>query len=632
VASAEAPVRFPPEFMQELRRRTDLVAVVAEKVALRPAGRELVGLCPFHEEKTPSFYVSPDKQVYYCHGCHAGGDAIDFLMRTRGMGFGEAVAELAARAGLRLPAQRPLSAEERRRQAQREEWQAALEAAAAFFREALLRPEGAEAIAYLRRRGVDGPTAERFGLGYAPAERDGLVRALGRRFAPERLVEVGLAVQREGQQGPSDLFRRRLMFPIWDERGRVIGFGGRALAPADKPKYLNSPQRGFFQKRRVLYALHLARPAAQARGRVVVVEGYMDALTCHQFGFGEVVAVLGTGLSAEQAGLLARLANEVVLAYDADPAGDAAAWHGLAVLQEAGAQVAVAELPVGKDPDEVLRTEGPEALRAALEGARPLVRYLVHRAVGARGVGTLTPEQRWAVAMKVVPYLARLPAGVRRAEVEWVAREFVLPEPHEFVRAVEAESSRRSRHSDSKSWHPRVAREAARNRTTRSGAEAAEELVLAACLQSADRLHRVAARLSIHDFRRPTHKALAEHLRALAETAAAGAGAGAGQGGPDAVRAPGLVLLDLPLEPELRALIGRLLAVEVDADDAVLSSCLATMRWARLREEVDSLRAEQRRLAAAGMGLESAEMRSLTRRLTELTAELARSARGGSDG
>ncbi len=602
--------------MAELRQRVDIVELIAERVALRPAGREFVGLCPFHQEKTPSFSVSRERGVYHCHGCHAGGDAVEFVRRTQLCGFVEAVTQLAERVGLAVPDARPLSAEERRQQAERQELYAACAAAAAHFQDMLLGPAGAEAIAYLRQRGVDGPTASRFGLGYAPEDRDGLGQALGNRFQPELLLTAGLRFSRSERPGARDRFRRRLMFPIWDEQGRVIGFGGRALDPAEQPKYLNSPETPLFRKRRVLYGAHLARPAIMRRKRVVVVEGYMDALSCHQLGFSEVVATLGTALSDEQAGMLARAAESVILAYDADRAGDAATERGLGILQEAGAELRVAEIPTGQDPDDLLRHAGPAAFAAVLDSSVPLIRHLVRRAVAVDGLGL--PEQRWRLAQRIVPFLARASAGTRSEYTEWVARELMV-DPRELQRAVDVLSDKGTEHRNRKAWNASAIPARPANRPP-SGAEAAEETVLAACLHSSAWLRWVASVASIHDFSAAAHQALAAKLfeRAREDPSASGA------------TAPGLALLDAVGDQVERAELARLMARgEPDVSQGVLASCLETVRRSRLLREVEELRAEQRRRMAAGEGMGSPGLVQLTRRLTELTAELARSARGG---
>ncbi len=691
---AQGASRLPPEFVRLVRERADIVDLIAQRVQLRPAGREFCGLCPFHEERTPSFYVNRERQVFHCHGCQASGDIFTFVMRTTGAAFADAVAEVAGRLGMSLPAARPLSAEQRRRLAEREELLAACDAAAAFYRECLVAARGAPAIAYLRRRGVDAPTAERFGLGYAPPDGSALLQALGRRFSPPALLGAGLVAVRGAWQGeprrgtgrprpaaggapgvpgapaalqPADCydrFRGRLMFPISDARGRVIAFGGRALDPAERAKYLNSTESPIFSKGRTLYALHLARTAAEHAGRVVVVEGYMDALTCHQFGFPETVAVMGTALSEEQAGMLTRNTECVVLAYDADPAGDRATERGLAVLQQAGARVEVARLPEGRDPDELLRTDGREAMAQALQRAEPLVRHLVRAALGPAGAGTLSPERRWAVAGRVLPHLARMTEAVRLEYVEWVARELLL-QPVPLAQALDRLTAKSGEHRNSERWNARPARVGRFDATGRtlSGAEAAEEIVLAALLRSDKTLRRVSVRLSIHEFRHPAHQALAGWLLALAGEAAGadglparranevvgaapeldggavptdesaggseglepveGGGSSPGGGDGSGERQPGRILLDRVEDLSEREFIARLLAHEVPGDvDAVVDGCLVTMRKAALLREREDLRGEQRRLSAEGRGLEDPTLRALITRMSEVTARL----------
>ncbi len=620
---------FPRSFVQELRRRVDIVDLIGAVVALRPAGREFVGLCPFHEERTPSFHVSRDKQVFHCHGCHAGGDVVTFVMRRQALGFAEAVVALAVQVGMTLPDPRPLSAEQRRRLGLQEELYAVCAAAADYFKDSLLQAQGSDAIAYLRRRGVDGPTAERFGLGFAPADWEGLGRALATKFPPERLLQAGLRRERGPGRGAYDYFRGRLMFPIWDERGRVVAFGGRALAATDGPKYLNSPETPIFRKRQTLYALHLARPAIERAGRVVVVEGYMDALTCHQFRFDHAVALLGTALSDAQAGMLMRCAELIVLAFDADLAGGVATERGLAVLQERGAQVAVAPMPAGADPDEALRAEdGPRVFGAALDAAVPLIHYLVRRAIGEANVARMAPEQRWRLAEQMVPFLARVPSvmgrGTRQEYIEHVARALGFREPYDLARAVERHAEKGGGHRNRNTWNPTPVGEGFGRSAVRPAWDAAEETILAVCLRSGEWLRQLLPELSIHDFRGASHKALVARLLQGGVPVTDGGAAGGAE-------APGSALLNEEEDPQIRSTIARLLALELpEATAAVLRQCLATMRRARLQEDAGTLRAEQRRLAAEGLD-RSAEMLAVTRRLFELTTELARSVRGGGD-
>lgn len=405
--------RLDERIVDEIRQRLDIVEVIGEYVPLRRAGREYVALCPFHQERTPSFTVSPAKQMFYCFGCQVGGDVFTFVMKKEGWTFPEAVAELARRAGVPLP-ERPLSPAQRRLRDRQEQLLRVLRLAAAFFRQALRSPGGEAARRHLEERGLPPALWDRYGLGYAPAGWDGLVRALQERGVPPALlVEAGLAQARPGG-GYYDRFRHRLMFPISDPRGRVVGFGGRSL-DGQEPKYLNSPETPVFNKRRLWYGLDWARPRLRETGTAVVVEGYLDAIAVDRAGVGyAAVASLGTSLSAEQVELLARYVEQVIIAYDADAAGQRATLRGLELFADAGVDVRVAQLPPGRDPDEVVRREGPDALRRLLDAAVPVVEYRFRQIMAE--FDTATPRGRAEAASALAPWLARVRHPVERAE------------------------------------------------------------------------------------------------------------------------------------------------------------------------------------------------------------------------
>ncbi|HXF82822.1 MAG TPA: DNA primase, partial [bacterium] len=362
---------LPADIKDEIRRRVDLVDLVAGHVTLKKAGRYYKGLCPFHQEKTPSFYVDREKGLWHCYGCQRGGDVFSFVMETGNLAFGEAVEVLARRAGVAVER----SPEAARQATERDRLYRALEAAAAFYQEVLAHPlKGKAARAYMERRGIDAPTAQRFRLGAAPHAWDELLRALGNNGYPPALLEkAGLVQLRPSGDGYYDLFRHRLMFPIVDLQDRVVAFGGRALDDGE-PKYLNSRETAVFAKGRTLYALSWAREEIRRQDEVVVVEGNMDALTCHQYGITNAVASLGTALTSDQVLAMKRLAGRAVLVYDADAAGQAAMERAMALFEEADLPVRVAVLPAG-DPDEFLRREGAEAFRRLLARALPVFEY-----------------------------------------------------------------------------------------------------------------------------------------------------------------------------------------------------------------------------------------------------------------
>ena len=390
---------FPPEFLDELRARVGLVGLIGRRVKLVRRGREHTGLCPFHNEKTPSFTVSEDKGFYHCFGCGAHGDVIGFAMQTEGLSFPEAVEKLAAEAGLAVPRMARESPEAGER---RERLLACLEAATGWYEEQLAAVGGVEARGYLERRGLGDGTVGAFRLGFAPSERGRLRQALkARGFADDLLAEAGLIklpeADGEGPPGgaePRDYLFNRVVFPIEDQRGRVVAFGGRTLGDA-KAKYLNSPDGPLFHKGRLLYNWARAREAARGGAELLVVEGYMDVIALAEAGLQAAVAPLGTALTEEQIALLWRLADEPVLCLDGDAAGQRAAARAAEralPLLEPGKSLRFALLPAGEDPDSLVRARGAVAMRRVLDGALPMVELLWQQAT--RGRRFETPERR----------------------------------------------------------------------------------------------------------------------------------------------------------------------------------------------------------------------------------------------
>jgi DNA primase len=388
---------FPPGFLDELRARVPLGSLVGRRVKLIRRGRELGGLCPFHHEKTPSFYVVEDKGFFHCFGCGAHGDAIGYLMRAENLDFIEAIERLAAEAGLAVPQQTPQDRERAQRQKTLLE---ALSAAAKFYEARLWSSAGTRARDYLRARGLDEETIRSFRLGWASDDRHALRRALSGEFPENLLIEGGLLRRPEGGGEPYDYFRGRVLFPIGDRAGRVIAFGGRAIADGQQPKYLNSPDTPLFEKGRVLYAWAAAR-ANLARGEtaepaaVIVVEGYMDVIALHRAGFGTAVAPLGTALTEAHLQELWRLSPEPLLCLDGDTAGQRAmlrALHRALPLLQPGRSLRFAVLPAGEDPDSLVRSGGKPAFTEILAAARPLSEVLWHSEFAARPIDT--PERR----------------------------------------------------------------------------------------------------------------------------------------------------------------------------------------------------------------------------------------------
>lgn len=402
--------------VRRIKERLDLVEVVGDYVKLRKAGKSFVGLCPFHQEKTPSFSVSRERQTYHCFGCGAGGDVFRFLMEMEGWTFPQALEVLSARTGVVL--------EHRGRR--REEGGDVLEEALAFYRASLGASEGEAARAYLRRRELPQEAWERFELGWSlPAWRS-LEDHLRRQGLNLRdAVERGLLV--EGPKGTYDRFRGRVMFPIRSETGRLLGFGGR-LVDGEGAKYVNSPESPLFEKRKILYLLPQAKRAIREKGCALVVEGYLDAIRCHLNGHPEAVASLGTAFTEEQADLLARQADRCLICFDTDAAGQEAALKGMYVLRRKGLDVRVVRLPKGKDPDELLRDpQGAEAFEGALTEALPLPRFHV----AARRKWLEDPQERKRGLEEVLGGIASLSVLDVRPSLPDVAADLGLL-PHEL--------------------------------------------------------------------------------------------------------------------------------------------------------------------------------------------------------
>jgi len=407
--------RIPPAFIDEILARTDIVDLIGQRVTLRKAGKDLEARCPFHDERTPSFTVSPDKQFYHCFGCGAHGTAIGFLMEHDHLTFREAVEELAQRAGLEVPT----DGEPARTGPDQGPLFQVLDQAALLYRQQLrTHPESGRAVDYLKGRGLTGEIAARYGLGYAPSGWDFLLSRLGRDSAGrERLLQAGLITDQEGKA--YDRMRERIVFPIRDRRGRVIGFGGRVLGDG-KPKYLNSPETPVFHKGRELYGLYEALKAVRKPQRLLVVEGYMDVIALAQFGIGYAVATLGTATTSEHLKLLLRSAPELVFCFDGDRAGRDAAWKALQSalpLATGNQSLRFLFLPEGEDPDTLVRAEGQEAFEQRLQRAQPLSELLFER-IGEQVEDRISADGRARLVNLAKPLIAQVPAGIFRDMLE----------------------------------------------------------------------------------------------------------------------------------------------------------------------------------------------------------------------
>ncbi|HTT01151.1 MAG TPA: DNA primase [Steroidobacteraceae bacterium] len=416
--------RIPRSFIDELIARANIVEVVSARIALKKAGREYKACCPFHAEKTPSFWVSPEKQFYHCFGCGAHGTALTFLMEHDRLPFPEAVEELASSLGMEVPRDASASAPSRPSDSLHQ----LMAQVTQFYSDCLARSEGARQ--YLARRGLNREVIEQFRIGYAPNSWNELQRRFGANEAARRaLIEAGLGIERtdarEGERS-YDRFRDRIMFPIRDARGRIVGFGGRIIEQGE-PKYLNSPETVLFHKGRELYGLYEVRQSRTPLKRLLVVEGYMDVVRLHQFGVPYAVATLGTATTPEHLKRIFQLVPEVVFAFDGDRAGRAAAWRALQnALPEAveGRELRFLFLPDGEDPDTLVAKEGREAFEERLgQQALLLSEYLV-RELGER-VTTRGADGRAHVAREARPLLQQVPEGIyRRLLAERLAQAF----------------------------------------------------------------------------------------------------------------------------------------------------------------------------------------------------------------
>ena len=407
--------RIPQDFIDDLMSRTDIVEVIDERVPLKKKGKDFMACCPFHGEKTPSFSVSQEKQFYYCFGCGAHGTALGFLMEFAQLDFLEAVEDLARRAGVQVPRQDHDGGELEQRRTIFE----VLEKAGEYFRHQLAEhPDRERAVEYLRSRGLSSAVSREFQLGFAPPGWDNVCSALGANAAErEALNKAGLSIVKSGGR-PYDRFRDRLIFPIHDRRGRILGFGGRVLDDEDEPKYLNSPETPVFHKGRGLYGLRQAQEACRKANRILVVEGYMDVLALNQHGVAYAVATLGTAATREHVEQLFRAAYQVIFCFDGDAAGRRAAWRALETvlpLMADGRQANFLFLPDGEDPDSYIRAQGGERFEEQITQAPNLSRFFYDHL--SAEVDRTTPEGQARLVEIARPLLAKLPDGVFRKKM-----------------------------------------------------------------------------------------------------------------------------------------------------------------------------------------------------------------------
>ncbi len=407
---------IPQTFLDDLLDRVDIVEVIDRRVKLKKTGKNYSARCPFHDEKTPSFSVNPEKQFYYCFGCGAGGNALGFVMDYENVDFPQAVETLASSAGLQVPREpTPGGAARAESEQGNKPLYALLEQVANYYKQQLRQhPQAKKAVDYLKSRGLTGEIAKRFDLGFAPPGWDNLLQALGEDEAQRKLLmQAGMLVENESKR-IYDRFRDRVVFPIRDQRGRIIAFGGRVLGD-DKPKYLNSPETPIFQKGRELYGLYQAKQANRKLERILVVEGYMDVIALAQHGINYATATLGTSTSKAHLERIYRLCPEVVFCFDGDEAGRKAAFRALEAAlpcMEDGRQARFLFLPEGEDPDTMVRSGGAEHFQQLLDSATPLETFLFESM--EQGLDTSSMDGRARLSKLALPYIRQLPEGVFR--------------------------------------------------------------------------------------------------------------------------------------------------------------------------------------------------------------------------
>ena len=401
-------MRYSDDIIEEVRMKNDIVDVVSQYVKLNRRGNTYFGLCPFHNEKTPSFSVTPSKQMYYCFGCGAGGNVYNFVMEYENYTFGEALQHLADRAGVQLP-KIEYSREAREKAEKRATLLEINKLAASYFYYQLRRENGSQAYAYLINRGVSEDTIKKFGLGYSDKYSDDLYRYLrSKGYTEDQIRQAGL-INTDEKNGVYDKFWNRVMFPIQDINHRVIGFGGRVMGDG-KPKYLNSPETEIFDKSRNLYGLNFARTSR--KGNVILCEGYMDVIAMHQAGFTNAVATLGTALTEEQSRLIAQYTGEVVLSYDSDAPGQAATRRATGLLEAAGGKIRVLSIPDAKDPDEFIKKFGAERFAQLIEGSSSATDFAINKLRQENDV--TTAEGKVSFLKQFAALMAGLPNPIER--------------------------------------------------------------------------------------------------------------------------------------------------------------------------------------------------------------------------
>ena len=574
-------VFIPEEVIDEVRASSDIINVVSDYVRLRKQGNNYVGLCPFHNEKTPSFMVSADKQIFRCFGCGEGGNVISFIMKWEKTSFPEAVRFLANRAGITISEE-----DDPVKNARLKELNEAYEInelVKDFYQYILANhPVAGEARNYLKKRGLTEETIDKFQIGFAPPSWDGLLHFLNKKgYAPEKLEKLGVVLARsKGKPGFYDRFRNRVMFPIWDIRGKVVGFGGRVLDDS-VPKYLNSPETILFNKSHLLYGINKAAESIRRNDQAIIVEGYLDVITCHQAGISNVVASLGTAFTREQGKLLLRYSQAVIMAYDADAAGVHATMRGWQLLDDLGCRVRVVSIPDGKDPDEFIRAHGvDEFLGVVRQGAQTLSEFNTDRAMEKYDMATL--EGKFKIASEVIPSITNISNEIEKNEaiMRLAKRLHLSPE------AVRAEVEKKPRTSRN-TWSNRDKITDARNNNDNrvlgqiaSGDEdarsKAEESLLVLMLSDSNIFLKVKEEIGVHFSLRQEYLNIINLLNEIVEKE---------------LDYQPAVLFDRLQDESATEVLKRLILMEIPRDNMnqVIDDCIRTVKEDEIRKKREEL-------------------------------------------
>jgi len=573
---------IPDEIVEQIRASSDIVDIVSDYVRLKKQGRNYVGLCPFHNEKTPSFMVSQEKQIYRCFGCGEGGNIFSFLMKRGNLSFPEAVAVLAERSGISIPEE---DDPERDARAKKTEQAYKLnELVKDFYQYVLKNHDIARgARSYLEQRGVTPETADKFQIGFAPPSWDSQINFLKKKgYSVEILEQMGFILAKtKGAPGYYDRFRNRIMFPVWNIQGKVVGFGGRVLDDS-LPKYLNSPETPLFNKGHLLYGINKALESIRRLDQVIIVEGYMDVISCHQAGIENVVASLGTAFTPEQGKLLLRYTRQVVFAYDADTAGVNAAMRGWQVLDDIGCRVRVVSIPEGKDPDDYIRNHGPEQfLLLVNERALSLSDYKTDRALEKYDIYTL--EGKFKIASEVIPSIINLSNEIEKDEaiMKLAKRLHLSPDA---IRAEVEKNARKSRNSwgkrdkitglrDNKTNFAQPAKSQKEEKDARSKAE---ETLLIMILEDKSVFSKIKGEVGVHFSSNQEYLNIINLLAEMIEN------------GLDYQPA---ALFDRMPDEASAGVLSELMAKETPADNKVkiIQDCLKTIREDEIRKKREDL-------------------------------------------